>query len=197
MSSYNQYTTVLGGYSNSVTRRKCFISYYNGDKTAVEKFLNDFGDVFIAKAIGVSDHDDFIDSNDSDYVMRKIRERYLGDSTVTICLIGSCTHSRRYIDWEIKSSLRQGSYTPNGLIAILLPYMGTTGHLPDRIRENWDSSDSSKSYASYYSYPESKSNLRNWIDEAHARRTSRAHLIRNSSSMMKYSRKCKVHDVTH
>ncbi len=69
-----------------------------------------------------NDNYDFINSTDTDYVMKCIRENYLSDSTVTIVLIGSCTHSRRYVDWEIKSSLRQGQYTtPNGLIGILLP----------------------------------------------------------------------------
>lgn len=119
------------------TRRKCFISYYAGDSLAVEKFITDFKDVFIAKAIGVSSGDDFIDSANSDYVMSKIREKYLGDSTVTICLIGDCTHSRRFIDWELKASLRQGSYTPNGLLGILLPYKGDSGILPPRLSENW------------------------------------------------------------
>ncbi len=178
------------------TRRKCFISYYAGDSLAVEKFITDFKDVFIAKAIGVSSGDDFIDSANSDYVMSKIREKYLGDSTVTICLIGDCTHSRRFIDWELKASLRQGSYTPNGLLGILLPYKGDSGILPPRLSENWATGEKD-CYAMYRSYPASKEILKSWIEKAHLNRTERAKFIKNSQEMLKYNRKCGVHDETH
>lgn len=178
------------------TKRKCFVSYYAGDRNSVEQFLTDFGDVFIPKVIGVSDGDDFIDSNDSDYVMSQIRQKYLGDSTVTLCMIGSCTHSRRYVDWELKTTLRQGSYTPNGLVGILLPYMGNTGHLPPRFKDNWQQNENN-GYAIYHSYPPSKEQLRGWIEEAFRRRTEKAHLVTNSQEMMKYNRACKVHNATH
>lgn len=178
------------------TRRKCFISYYAGDSLAVGKFISDFKDVFIAKAIGVTSGDEFINSDNSDYVMSKIREKYLGDSTVTICLIGDCTHSRRYVDWELKASLRQGSYTPNGLLGILLPYKGNSGILPPRFSENWQV-DEKDCYAIYRSYPTSKEALRNWIEEAYLHRTDRAKSIMNSQEMMKYNRKCGVHEETH
>src|SRR5690349_9210002 len=79
------------------TRRKCFVSYYGRDRQEVQTFLKDFGDVFIAKEIGVTDADDFIDSQDPEYVMSRIRAEHLGDSTVTLLMLGSCTHSRKYI----------------------------------------------------------------------------------------------------
>jgi hypothetical protein len=179
-----------------VIRRKCFVSYYAGDKVAVEKFLTDFGDVFIPKIIGVTDSDDFINSDDSDYVMSRIRELYLGDSTVTICLIGSCTHSRRYIDWELKATLRQGTYIPNGLLGIILPALGNSAHLPPRFKENWES-DESQGYAMFRSYPTSKEQLRGWIEEAFERRINKANLIKNTQIIHKYSRSCNVHNQTH
>lgn len=177
-------------------RRKCFVSYYSGDKVEVDSFLRNFGDVFIPKAIGVTDGDDFIDSNDIDYVMGKIRTQYLGDSTVTICLIGSCTHSRRYIDWELKTTLRTGGYTPNGLLGLLLPSMGTSGYLPPRFKENWDQ-DQSESYALYHSYPSTKDQLRGWIEAAYQRRTTHADCIKNTQEMLRYNRSCLAHSVTH
>lgn len=70
--------------------------------------------------------------------MRKIREQKLEDSTVTIVLVGSCTHSRRYVDWEVKASLQQGQSLPNGLITINLPYMGTRGALSTRCQVQID-----------------------------------------------------------
>ena len=114
-------------YYSNVQKRKVFISYYHGDQEAVNKFVRDFGDVFIPKTVGVKDGDFDFDSNDPQYIMRKIREQKLEDSTVTIVLVGSCTHSRRYVDWEVKASLQQGQSLPNGLIAINLPYMGMKG----------------------------------------------------------------------
>lgn len=178
-------------------RRKCFISYYGGDTEEVNTFVKEFGDVFIAKVIGVTEGDDFIDSDDSDYVMKKIREKYLGDSTVTICMIGSCTHSRRYIDWELKTTLRQGMYTPNGLIGIVLPSLGNSAHLPQRFKDNWNKEDESKGYALYRSYPTSKEQLKGWIESAFERRTSHAKHIGNSQEMFKYNHKCLVHKETH
>ena len=62
--------------------------------------------------------------------MNQIREKCLLDSTVTIVLLGKCTHSRRHVDWEIKSSLRQGASAPNGLIGIVLPSQGRGAFLP-------------------------------------------------------------------
>lgn len=176
-------------------RRKCFISYSSADRTDVDQFLESFHDALIPKVIGVTDSDDFINSSDSDYVMSKIREKYLGDSTVTICLIGNCTHSRRYIDWELKSTLRRGSYTPNGMLGILLPSMGNQGHLPPRFKDNWDKTDSK--YALYKSYPDSVATLKAWIEKAYDRRSSRANLIVNSRDMFKYNHKCDVHGVVH
>lgn len=188
---------LLAAMAGLSPRRKCFISYYGEDRLAVGKFLRDFGDVFIPKEIGVRDSDDFINSNDTNYVMSRIRATHLGDSTVTLCMIGNCTHSRRYIDWELKSSLRQGDvYTPNGLIGILLPHMGDSGHLPPRMKENWQSNES-KCYALYRSYPTNKNELRNWIEEAFRRRTTMSNLITNSQGMMSYNRKCNVHGKTH
>lgn len=62
---------------------------------------------------------DIIDSTDPDYVMRRIRELYIRDSTVTLVMLGKCTWGRRYVDWEIQASLRapQNGLT-NGRLAI-------------------------------------------------------------------------------
>lgn len=180
-------------------RRKVFISYYHGDQAEVNKFVRDFSDVFIPKTVGVKDGDFAFDSTNPQYIMRKIRETKLEDSTVTIVLVGSCTHSRRYVDWEVKASLQQGETLPNGLIAINLPYMGTTGALPERVSQNVsrDSNGNDIGYARYYVYPSSEQQLYNWIEDAHEARTSRANLIKNPNDMMKYNAKCEKHGVTH
>lgn len=87
---------------SNLIRRKVFISHYKGDRDEVDAFIDRFANrdrAFIPKVLGANDNDEFISSNDTEYVMRRIREMYLQDSTVTIVLLGSCTHSRRYVDW--------------------------------------------------------------------------------------------------
>ena len=180
-------------------RRKVFISHYKGDKREVEAFIEKYGNdkkVFIPYVLGANSNDNFINSTNTDYVMNQIRNRYLKDTTVTIVLVGGCTHSRRYVDWEIKSSLRQGDFTPNGLIAILLTRMGTSGYLPPRLKDNWNK-ELDKCYARYYSYPTSPDRLGRWIEDAYQARTSRNRYIENSQDMMKYNSICKVCGETH
>lgn len=181
---------------SNINRRKVFISHYKGDKNEVDSFVKNFSDIFIPKVLGANNNDDFINSTNTDYVMQRIRDKYLGDSTVTIVLIGNCTHSRRYIDWEIKSSLCQGQNIPNGLLGILLPSKGDSAHLPPRFKDNWENPETN-CYARYRSYPTSKDQLASWIEDACQARTSRAHLIKNSQVMMKYNSACKVCGVTH
>jgi len=84
---------------------KCFLSYNSADKTAVDDFCKTFSGSFIRR--GLKMEDDIIDSNDTDYVMRRIRQLYLQDSTVTIVLIGKCTWARRFVDWEVQAFVTQ------------------------------------------------------------------------------------------
>lgn len=183
----------------SGTRRKVFISHYKGDHDEVQTFLDTFGDkekVFIPKVLGANENYEFANSTDTDYVMSQIRQKYLEDSTITIVLMGSCTHSRRYVDWEIKSSLTQGSQIPNGLLGIILPSRGNSAHVPERFALNWESGNQN-CYAKYYVYPSSADQLGGWIEDAFNARIARAPLINNPRGMMGYNVKCKVHDETH
>ncbi len=176
-------------------RRKVFVSHYGGDRTAVKKFIDKWSDVFIAKELGVYDDEDFINSNDGDYVMAQIRRKYIRDSTVTLVLMGTCTHSRRYIDWEIKSSLRQGNYTPNGLLGIILPSLRETPNMPERFSENWSSER--ECYAQDHLAPKSAEQLSQWIEDAYDARTTKTNLITNSQAMWSYNKICKHCGVNH
>ena len=182
--------------ANDPVRRTVFISYDRGDHDEIERFIDDFRSVFIPRASGVDDNDNFIDDANADYVMNQIREKCLLDSTVTIVLLGKCTHSRRHVDWEIKSSLRQGASAPNGLIGIVLPSQGRGAFLPPRFEDNWIN-NRDNCYARYYSYPTSQDELRKWIEDAHKARTARANLIVDSRSMMKRNIQCRICGVTH
>jgi len=193
----NPFTSFLG-QSLQPVKRKVFISFFHDDETEVKEFIRNWtvvNTVFIPKALCFDMGSDIIDSTSPTYVMSQIRKKYLQDSTVTIVLIGSCTHSRRYVDWEIKTSLRQGTlYTPNGLIGILLPSL-SSAHLPQRFSENWNRQNQN-CYAHYYA-PTSAVQLRGWIEDAYRARTTRVAHINNSSDMMKYNSVCKVCNKTH
>ena len=178
----------------SPVRHKVFISYHHDDQEEVEEFIETFDrerKVFIARALGVGMADDVINSNDTDYVMRRIRELYLKDSTVTIVLIGKCTWARRYVDWEIQASLRHGEIvTPNGLLGIKLPSYKSNGY-PNRLNLNLKQDGQPEDcYARVINYPARKDTLAKWIEDAFQARTTRADLIVNPRSRFKYNRSC-------
>lgn len=181
------------------SKRKVFISYHHANDLEVKEFIKKWTEtnpVFIPKALGISNADDFINSTNPEYVISKIREKYLQDSTVTIVLIGKCTHSRRYVDWEIKASLKQGeNTTPNGLFGILLPSAGGSAFLPQRFQDNLHKTNDS--YASFYNVPQNAQQLSQWIEKAYKSRTSKTNLISNSQDMMKYNGVCRICNITH
>ncbi|MFC2059702.1 TIR domain-containing protein [Chloroflexota bacterium] len=175
-------------------RHKVFISYHHDDQVEVEEFVETFDEernVFIARALGVGIEEDIINSNDTDYVMGRIRKLYLKDSTVTVVLIGKCTWARRYVDWEIQASLRHGeTVTPNGLLGILLPSMGKKATPPERLQKNLPEQDNTDGYARWYIYPQRRDVLANWIDDAFIARNSRASLIVNPRERFINNRSC-------
>lgn len=179
----------------SNTRHKVFISYHHDDQKEVEDFVKTFADernVFIARALGVGMEQDIIDSDDTDYVMKRIRELYLKDSTVTVVLMGKCTWTRRYVDWELQASLRSGeTVTPNGLLGIKLPSYSRNSQFPNRLNLNLKQDDAQEDcYAGWIVYPTRKDTLSNAIHGAFLARTSRKHLIVNPRERFKYNRTC-------
>ena len=178
----------------SEVRHKAFVSYHHDDQEEAEDFIETFDHerkVFISRALGAGMEQDIINSDDTDYVMRRIRELYLADSTVTIVLIGECTWARRYVDWEIQASLRHGeTVTSNGLLGIVLPSAGKKPVPPDRLKQNLQGENSDEGYARWHWYPTRKDTLANWIEDAFQARTTRADLIVNPRDRFKYNRTC-------
>jgi len=161
---------------------KCFLSYNAADKAAVDDFCDTFSGSFIRR--GLKMEDDIIDSTNTDYVMKRIRELYLKDSTVTIVLIGKCTWARRFVDWEVQASLRNpADGYPNGLVAIQLWESYKT--LPNRVQLNVDSG-----YSKFYKKPSSSKALENIIDEAWDARFNSQNLIVNPRDRFSYNRTC-------
>jgi MTH538 TIR-like domain (DUF1863) len=157
-----------------MVRRKCFISYHHADQTVVNQFINDFDhnhDCFIARGLGEEMPGDVINSSNTDYVMSKIRERFLGGSTVTIVFMGRCTWARRYVDWEIK----------------LPSFGGFPSRFNDNLSTDWPKIDC---YARHMDYPSSTQDLMEAIEAAYQRRVTHAHLIVNPRDRMVYNRSC-------
>lgn len=104
---------------------KCFISFKTEDKKYKKYIQEDLKIDMIDKSLNTP-----INSTDEDYIMRKIREDYLSDSTVTIHLIGeysaenSLYENQAYIKRELQASLYNGeNNTKNGILGIVLPNM--------------------------------------------------------------------------
>lgn len=104
---------------------KCFISFKTHDHDYKKYILEELDVDLIDKSL----HEP-IDSEDEDYIMRKIREDYLSDSTVTIFLIGtksaenSLFENQTFIKRELQASLYNGeNNTKNGILGIVLPDM--------------------------------------------------------------------------
>lgn len=108
--------------------RTCFISFKTENEAHKLKIQNDFGLDIIDRSLDVP-----IESDDDDYIMRKIREDYLSDSTVTIHLIGHRNaeilgaHEQRFIKRELQASLYNGEgNTRSGILGVVLPEMYET-----------------------------------------------------------------------
>ncbi len=108
--------------------RKCFISFKTEDEDYKNTIQNDLDVDMIDKSLNEP-----IDSDDEDYIMRKIREDYLSDSTVTIHLIGNHSsenkgkEEQKYIKRELQASLYNGEEnTRNGILGVVLPEMVNT-----------------------------------------------------------------------
>lgn len=179
--------------SHDPARHKCFVSYHADDADEVIDFLDTFGHVFIPRVIGVTEEDDFIDSENTDYVMDQIREKYLRDSTVTIAMVGRCTWARRYIDWEIYSSLRPTTTrSRNGLMALTLPSVASDSNrqAPARVSDNISGTNSDAGFARWWKYPTTAGQVQGRIETVFGYRTTRAHLVDNSRARRLRSANC-------
>lgn len=100
---------------------KVFISFHSNDidyKNSLIKF-NEDNPMFIDGSV---DTRDISDDLPDDRIRQKIRDEYLGDSTVTILLVGQGTKGRKHVDWEVYSSMYDGKVNKrSGVIAVLLP----------------------------------------------------------------------------
>lgn len=102
---------------------KCFISFKTED-VAFKKYIQTNLNIdMIDKSLNEA-----IDSDNEDYIMRKIREDFLSDTTVTIHLIGLRSaeslgwEEQKFIKRELQASLYHGDgNTQNGILGVVIP----------------------------------------------------------------------------
>jgi hypothetical protein len=118
-----------------MTKRRIFISFDHNDTDKVNGFL---GLRNILDGFEFYNHklDHRINSTDTEYVKRVIREEYITPASVTVVLIGTRTFASTWVKWEIEESLHQGM----GILGIRLK--DTHGPIPDGIPSDnvgdWD-----------------------------------------------------------
>lgn len=159
--TYNPY-----GYSaTNVYKPKVFVSYHHAnDQQWYDAFAKNFGTVY--EVFTDNSLERRVDSDDSDYVKRVIREQNITGSSVTIVLCGYETWKRRWVDWEIQMTLNK----KHALLGIMLPSCARNIHneyiVPDRLLDNVNSG-----FASWTTWANDSQSLTNAISDAKERAT--------------------------
>jgi len=106
------YPSLLGG----TVKRKVFISYHHENDQQWANYMKstyaDKYEIFYDNSL-----DEEVDSDDPEYINRVIREEFINGSSITIVLCGAETGKRRFVDWEIYSTLHHD----HALLGIALP----------------------------------------------------------------------------
>jgi hypothetical protein len=163
---------------------KVFTTYHHANDQPFKQELlklNRRFDLFIDCSVDTGDIDDHLED---DAIRRIIRDEYLQDSSVTIVLVGTETKYRKHVDWEIYSSMYDGSVNKkSGVLVINLPTIRctyfTAPHGNDEKRAvyptqtEWTSIVSRSDYETRYPYmpdrivdnlikPSAKVSVANW-----------------------------------
>lgn len=199
-------------------RHRVFVSYYHDEdqyyRDWFERMFSDIHDIMISESVEIGDIDDTRLSTDR--VFQIIRENYLQDSTVTVVLIGAHTWQRKFVDWEIGSSIRQTKASSrSGLLGILLPTYpkpsGIFGALNNALGTPYNDiktiycngrsvyydyktipprlhDNIECGYAKIYNWSENPRTVQSWIHDSFQRRRSTERLPDNSRDSFKNNR---------
>ena len=135
-------------------------------------------------------------AQDEAVILRRVRACTLRDSTVTIAVIGRCTHSLRSIDWVIKASLfHERGQAPNGLLVVHLPDSTGSEDLSPRLQANVRRG--AEGYAPWYKWPQGGALWERLIEEAFVARAGRLSAIQNDEPLMRTNASCRACGVVH
>ncbi len=162
------------------TKHRVFISYHHqNDQEYKNYFENYFGDIFINHSVAPGDINTDVSH---EYVKKLIQNGYVQHSSVVVVLLGTETHLRKHVDWEISAALSSKVGGCSGLVGILLPTHLNFNKgpyspdlIPPRLKDNTDSG-----YAKIYNWTEDKKAIQNIIEEAFESKISLANKIDNS-----------------
>jgi hypothetical protein len=116
-------------------KHRVFVSYHHrGDQAYYDAFSRLYHDTY--EVIYDNSLERKIDSDNVDYVMQQIREKFIIGTSCTVVLVGAQTWGRKYVDWEIKGTLDK----QHGLIGVWLPTIARNLRnemiVPDRLLDN-------------------------------------------------------------
>lgn len=159
-------------------RPRIFVSYHHAnDRQAYEDFVQ-----LVSGTYDVcTDHSvrGRIHSDNSAYVIRRIREEYISGSSVTVVLCGRDTPWRKFVDWEIKATLD----AQHGLVGLCLPSCALDAQnlrpVPDRLFDNIQSG-----YAEWIHWPTLLAGGLTIANAVHSARERDRRLIVNSRELM-------------
>ncbi len=176
---------------NQSPRHKVFISFYHDDQS----YKNLFARMMEYDIVDKSVEDGDIDENlKVETIRQKIRDDFIADATVTVVLIGPATWQRKYVDWEIGSSIRDTRNNSRcGLLGILLPNHPDFGKvsyrprlIPERLAANANSKENEDPYAAIFDWKQDANTVRDWIHRAFVRRNGPP--PKNNTTHYRYNR---------
>ncbi|MBN1929616.1 MAG: TIR domain-containing protein [Chlorobiaceae bacterium] len=159
-------------------KRKVFVSYHHGnDRLYCDAFIQAFSNSY--DVIHDNSVDRAVGSNNTEYVIRRIRENCITGSSCTIVLCGSQTPWRKFVDWEIKATLDK----QHGLIGVNLPTNPLSVYnnkytVPDRLHDNIQSGFAV--WVDWASFTKNHQSVRQYIEIANSKS---AQLINNSRAL--------------
>ena len=161
-------------------RHRVFVSYYHDEdqvyRDYFELLFSDIYDIMVSESVEIGDIDDT--NLSTERIHQIIRDEYLRDSTVTVVLVGEHTWQRKFVDWEIGSSIRQTKHSSrSGLLGIILPTYPRPPEnpgnycihtIPPRLHDNIECE-----YAKIYGWNDDPEVVQSWIHDAFNRRTKK------------------------
>ena len=101
---------------------KVFVSFHHANDQKYKEGLVSWAEKNKVFIDGSVDMGEIPEDWDDQKIREYIRDEHLKDTTVTILLVGTETKNRKHIDWELYSSMYDGTVNKkSGIIVILLP----------------------------------------------------------------------------